>query len=323
MRRHSITRCLAALILIVIGILSVLFIFRSASQSITGPVVSLASDERDVVADTPDVKRLPVAEELPLATDSDAVESDIGQPLLEQFYGLSAQEILIEVAREAVQGRRNSTETLLALMDAGIIDANTPMRQSIHSEHYTPLFTALLFDKAISVEQVQQFLDAGAYLQYPERWIHFIPTLENTDAAVALIDHAALSVDMNERVISSAFSRGNQELFRHLTSDSAPGILDSRLSVQLSGQLRETLSHSAASYEQAMVEGQFEEHPGLAEFRLRGFERNQQRIRIMLSSQYLTMAEREWFAAEYDNLQSIVEQLNEIASSTESSPEQY
>lgn len=223
---------------------------------------------------------------------------------IERFYGLSEQEILVELARDAVHDSGAITETLLILVELGIIDVNMPMRQGVDSSHYTPLFAAIVLDNDISGEQIQRFLDAGAYLQHPWRWSYPIPRLNKLEAAITLIEQASFGSDMNERLIRGAFSWGNDELFNYLTDDVSPALLDAKLSADLNRQAHEGYESLMRTYQTAESNGMLE-NPRFVQSMQAHLGRRQGQVIMLLNSSYLTLTERE-------KLEGILQHLDEF-----------
>ena len=115
--------------------------------------------------------------------------------------------------------REKATDILLALIDAGIIDVNEQLRDGDNSQHYTPLYTAIIASKSFSAEMLEKFLVRGAVIeQGVPGWKYGITnaTVE-PEATIRMLEVGGFGSETYERVRQLALSKGNVEVFKYLS----------------------------------------------------------------------------------------------------------
>ncbi|EKE79913.1 hypothetical protein [Idiomarina xiamenensis] len=148
------------------------------------------------------------------------------------YESLTYQEILTRLAKSASRDEIDISAVLLALIENGTLDVNTPMRQGAQSSHYTPLYVALVLDDDITTEQIQSFIKMGAYIEANSMWTRQLAKLQDVVAAELLIDAAGYGPEQTEELLQAVFQQANVNLFNRLV-EKGDFIIDSNFSEKL------------------------------------------------------------------------------------------
>lgn len=135
------------------------------------------------------------------------------QNRLNQFSGLSEQEIIVSLFKAEQRGESLIVETLLALLEYGKLEPNASMRSGSNSQHYTPLFAAMVLDKTLTQEQIEAFILLGAYIQPTTIWARTIGSLEDPDTVELLLSEGRFDHNSVKSVVKHAFKLGNSDTF--------------------------------------------------------------------------------------------------------------
>ncbi|RUO18300.1 hypothetical protein CWE08_11645 [Aliidiomarina iranensis] len=168
----------------------------------------IKSSESDIANDT-SMQSLEFANSDP-ANNSNIIENNID---LELFRGLSKTDLM----RRLIETGNFTPDILLALVERNLIDVNEILRDDHPngSEHYTPLFAALVTGEATN-EHIQAFIDHGAYIDPSLEGWNYIIAKENNANADILIQHAKYDHKSIWEITELAFHFRNMALFRHL-----------------------------------------------------------------------------------------------------------
>lgn len=135
---------------------------------------------------------------------------------IDAYNSLTMQQKLMRVLRE---DKDIAVDVLLALIDSGMIGVNQPMRDSsshtARSDHYTPLYTALIANHELSVAELDEFLNRGAFIN-PElgAWKRAIGSSPE-QISVKMLEASNMGVSEYNEMRDLALFYGNIELFEH------------------------------------------------------------------------------------------------------------
>lgn len=140
---------------------------------------------------------------------------------LAKYEKMTEQEILIDLAKLSRLEGINRTDLILKLIEEGILEVNTPMREGERSEHYIPLYAALILDADISAQQVRQFFELGTdiSLSPPGAWVRKTANIRDIEVVKVLLENNAVAKDYGRGLIGSAALSHNAHLINYLVSD--------------------------------------------------------------------------------------------------------
>lgn len=262
-----------------------------------------------------------------LTADNPSAKADAkssADPLayLDDFRGLDPQEQIISLIKAAQSGELEYTNTLLALVENGVVDPNASFRPDVG--HYTPLFAALVLDHDLTVEQVQKFLALGTNISNPEHWPALMGRIakhKNFEVGRIFIENGDYSREQLEQLAVRAFGQLNTDLYTHLSSLNE-GFIENNID-QLSEYSTHNIQTAFGAYNKqrkVLVPGDNLTSayygPGSPEYRLHYIEKFyqvQSNINFLLASNALSVDKRQELQkslAEVEN--RIAEILNDV-----------
>lgn len=114
-----------------------------------------------------------------------------------------------------LKDQNDFSEFLLDLIERGKLLPNQGINR-MGKAFYTPLYSAMLFDKGFNKQKLNRFLDAGAHIQQSGKWSQAAASAP-PEVVDVLLEHGLLQTNnKHETIAITAFKKGNTALIKHL-----------------------------------------------------------------------------------------------------------
>lgn len=209
---------LAALVALFFVFLGVQYVLQqphydTAQSPASSPVVTKpsAATEREVAQATAAVSEPVTAsvtddETLPLSAKQQRILAAV-----EKFKELNDRDLLNALTNDPL-AQDIVADILLALINDGYLEANSPLAVRAGFAGFTPLFFALIASNQMTPELLNQFIEQGSRLASNEEWMRAMAQQSNLDVIEIWYDQTGQGPEHHQELFNQALYAGNMAL---------------------------------------------------------------------------------------------------------------